>query len=264
MPEFESLLIEKEGAVAHLKFNRPDKLNTFNAIMRREFVDAARQLNLDDTVRVVILSGVGRAFGAGADLSENPEGGLESGEEVVDSLNYEFKPGVLAIANSPKPWIAAINGPCAGISYSYAMACDMVVMAEDAFLYQPFASIGLIPDGGSTWLLSKLVGNRRAFELMIFGEKLDAQKALEWGMINRIFPNTQFMASATALAEDLANRSPLAIRYTKEALKAASTVSLDEAISVEADLQKICITSLDCREAVTAFLEKRDYQWQGR
>lgn len=262
--KFESLIIERDGPVARLIFNRPDKLNTFNSVMRREFVDAARALNLDDSVRAVVLTGAGRAFGAGADLSENPGGGLGMGDQVEDYLNYEFKPGVLAIANSPKPWIAAINGPCAGVSYSYAMACDLVVMADDAYLYQPFASIGLIPDGGSTWLLHKLVGNRRAFELMILGEKLSAEKAESFGMANRIFPADSFADSVAAFATDIASRSPLALRYTKEALKIATTASLDESITAEAALQKLCIDSEDSAGAVQAFFAKQPYEWKGR
>lgn len=264
MSDYQCLLVEREGPVARLSFNRPEKLNTFNGTMRREFVDAARALNLDDSVRAVILTGAGRAFGAGADLSDNPGGGLGVGEQVEDFLNNEFKPGVLAIADAPKVWIAAINGPCAGISYSYAMACDMVVMAEDAFLYQPFAQIGLIPDGGSTWLLSKLVGHRRAFELMILGEKLKADKALEWGMVNRVFSQEGFADEAMAFAQDIAARSPLALRYTKQALKIATTSSLAEAISAEAILQKHCIDSEDSAAAVQAFFSKEAYTWKGR
>jgi len=264
MSEYNTLLIEREGSVARLSFNRPEKLNTFNGEMRREFADAARKLNLDDSVRVVVLTGAGRAFGAGADLSENPGGGLGNGATVEDYLNYEFKPGVLAIANAPKAWIAAINGPCAGVSYSYAMACDMVVMAEDTYLYQPFAAIGLIPDGGSTWLLTKLIGSRRAFELMILGEKLKAEAAREWGLVNRVLPSEGFAEAAMAFAQDIATRSPLAIRYTKEALKNAATTDLSDAISKEAALQRFCIESEDASNAVKAFFAKEDYKWQGR
>lgn len=264
MTDFSALKVEREGAVARLIFNRPEKLNTFNTAMRQEFVTAARQLNLDKDIRVVVLTGAGRAFGAGADLSENPDDGLGDGAGVEDILNHEYKPGVLAIANSPKPWIAAINGPCAGISYSYAMACDLIVMAENAFLYQPFAAIGLIPDGGSTWLLSRLIGHRRAFELMVLGEKLSAGQALDWGMINRVYSDQEFATRAGEFARDLASRSPLAIRHTKEALKAASTATLDEAISIEAAMQKFCIDSEDAANAVEAFITKRTASWNGR
>ncbi len=264
MTDFKALTIERDGAIAVLAFNRPEKLNTFDTQMRREFVTAARMLNLDDSVKVVMLTGNGRAFGAGADLGESPEAGLGDGAVVEDMLNNEYKPGILAIAKSSKPWVAAINGPCAGISYSYAMACDMVVMAESAFLYQPFAAIGLVPDGGSTWLLAKLVGHRRAFELMVMGEKLSSARALEWGMVNRLFADNDFNATAREFAQDLAGRSPLALRYTKLALQSASTATLDEAISIEAGYQKFCIDSEDSQRAVAAFFAKEDYAWQGK
>ena len=238
MSKYETVNVTRDGAVARVAFARPDSLNAMNGQMRREFYAAAREINMDDAIRVVVLTGEGRAFGAGADLADDSGGsGIMAGAQTRDDLVHEFKPGVLAIAEAPKVWVAAINGPCAGISYSYAMACDLVVMADDAYLYQPFSAIGLIPDGGSTWLLQKLIGSRRAFELMVLGEKLGADKALEWGMANRVFNKAAFSEEAMAFAEDLAGRSPLALRYTKEALRFAATASLGDTIVKEADLQ---------------------------
>jgi 2-(1,2-epoxy-1,2-dihydrophenyl)acetyl-CoA isomerase len=263
VPDYDTLSIEREGRVARLAFDRPEKLNTFNARMRQEFVLAARELNADDDVWVVLLSGNGRAFGAGADLSEN-EGTMGGGEAVEDQLNFEFKPGVLAIRHARKPWVAAIHGACAGISYSYAMACDLVVMAEGSFLYQPFAAIGLVPDGGATWLLPQLVGSKRAYELMAFGEKLPAEKAVDWGLANCVLPADDFAAAAMNYAQTLAAKSPLAMRYTKEAIAYAETHTLAESISQEAALQRLCIDSDDAKGAVRAFLEKRAPVWRGR
>jgi len=265
MSKFETVNVTCDGAVARVAFNRPDSLNAMNGQMRREFYAAAREINMDEAIRVVILTGEGRAFGAGADLADDSAGAdLMVGAQTRDDLIHEFKPGVLAIAEAPKVWVAAINGPCAGISYSYAMACDLVVMAEDAYLYQPFSAIGLIPDGGSTWLLQKLIGNKRAFELMTLGEKLGAQKALEWGMANRVFEKAAFADEAKEFAENLAGRSPLALRYTKEALRFATTASLGDTIIKEADLQEFCISSEDCPNAVAAFFAKKPYTWKGR
>ena len=267
MSKFETVKVTRDGAVARVAFNRPDSLNAMNGQMRREFYAAAREINMDDAIRVIILTGEGRAFGAGADLAEEGDASganLMVGAQTRDDLIHEFKPGVLAIAEAPKVWIAAVNGPCAGISYSYAMACDLVVMAKDAYLYQPFSAIGLIPDGGSTWLLQKLIGSRRAFELMALGEKLGAEKALEWGMANRVFDNATFAQQAMDFAENLAGRSPLALRYTKEALRFAATASLSDTIIKEADLQEFCISSEDCPNAVAAFFEKKPYTWKGR
>jgi len=265
MPEFETLNVSCNGAVARVAFNRPASLNAMNGQMRRDLFAAARELNLDESIRVVVLTGEGRAFGAGADLAEDAgSGGLMVGAQTRDDLIHEFKPGVLAIAEGPKVWVAAVNGPCAGISYSYAMACDLVVMADDAYLYQPFSAIGLIPDGGSTWLLQKLLGSRRAYELMVLGEKLGADKALDWGLANRVFAKDSFADNVQSFAEDLAARSPLALRYTKEALRFAVTASLGDTITREAQLQEVCISSEDCPNAVAAFFEKKPYAWKGK
>jgi len=264
MADFQCVNVERQGAVAIVSFNRPEKLNTFNKAMRLEFVEAARAVNLDDDIRVVILTGEGRAFGAGADLNDGGDSAMASGATTEDMLNYEFKPGVMAIAESPKPWIAAINGPCAGVSYSYAMACDLVLMAENAFLYMPFATIGLVPDGGATWLLNKLVGNRRAYELMALGEKLQAEKAVEWGLANRVLPLEGFRDGCLAFAQDLAGRSPLALQHTKTALRFAESNGLSETITEEARLQRLCIDSEDAIGAIHAFFAKEEYVWKGK
>lgn len=259
---FETLKIERHGRVARLSFNRPDRLNSFNTALRNEFVAAARALNADPEVWVVLLAAEGRAFSAGADLAE-PGNDLNDGRAVEDQLNYEYKPGILAIVQAPKPWLAAINGPCAGIGYSYAMACDLAVMADDAFLYQPFAAIGLIPDGGATWLLPQLVGRKRAYELMVMGEKLPAEKALAWGLVNRVVPAPELQAEALLWAQDLAGRSPLSLRYTKEAVNFALDHSLSDSIGREAAYQRHCIDSDDAKAAVQAFFEKRAPEWSG-
>jgi 2-(1,2-epoxy-1,2-dihydrophenyl)acetyl-CoA isomerase len=215
MSDYETILIEREGRVARVSFNRPDKLNSFNGTQRREFLRAAQEVNADNDIWVVILTGAGRAFGAGADLSDTSEPMPNGGEGVEDQLNAEYKPGVLAIHHARKPWIAAINGPCAGISYSFAMACDLVVMAESSFLYQPFLGIGLVPDGGATWLLPNLVGAKRAYELMAFGEKLTAEKAVDWGLANRILPDEGFAAHAMAYGQGVSKPVALSVALHK-------------------------------------------------
>jgi len=264
MSDFTCISIKREGAVATVSFNRPEKLNTFNRAMRLEFVQAAREVNLDDDIRVVVLTGEGRAFGAGADLNDGDDAAMATGATTEDMLNYEFKPGVMAIADAPKPWVAAINGPCAGVSYSYAMACDLALMADNAFLYMPFATIGLVPDGGATWLLNKLIGNRRAYELMVLGEKVTAEKAVEWGLANRVLPGATFQSDYMAFAQDLANRSPLALQHTKTALRYAESHSLSETITEEARLQRLCIDSEDAISAIHAFFAKETYVWKGK
>ena len=264
MSDYETILLEREGRVARISFNRPDKLNSFNGALRREFLRAAQEVNADNEIWAVVLTGAGRAFGAGADLSDTSEPMPNGGEGVEDQLNSEYKPGVLAIHHARKPWIAAINGPCAGISYSYAMACDLVVMAQSSFLYQPFVGIGLVPDGGATWLLPHLIGAKRAYELMAFGEKLTAEKAVDWGLANKIFPDEDFASHAMSYAQELADRSPLALRYTKESLAFAASHNLSDTISKEAALQAFCVESDDSKEAIKAFFQKRAPNWQGK
>ena len=264
MSDYDTILVERAGQGARVSFNRPEKLNSFNVTQRREFVRAAQEVNADRDIWVVVLTGAGRAFGAGADLSDTAESGFSGAEGVEDQLNAEYKPGVLAIHHARKPWVAAVNGPCAGISYSYAMACDLVLMAESSYLYQPFVGIGLVPDGGATWLLPHLIGSKRAYELMALGEKVSAEKAVEWGLANRVLADDDFAQASMAFAQDLSERSPLALRYTKEALNFSAAHNLSDTISKEAALQSICIGSADSKEAITAFFEKRTPAWKGQ
>ena len=186
MTDYQSIEIERHGAVALLRLNRPQALNAFDASLRRELLIAAREVNADDAIRVVVLTGAGRGFGAGADLSEVPT--ADPHWRVEDQLNLEYKPAVMEIFNAPKPWISAVHGPAAGISSAFAMVCDLTVMADNAYIYQAFAAISLVPDGGATWHLVRTIGRKRAYEIIATGEKISAQKCLEWGLCNRVVP----------------------------------------------------------------------------
>lgn len=262
MSDYETVLIEQHGAVAVVSLNRPDALNSFNAALRRDILLAARQVNDDDSVRVVVLTGAGRAFSAGADLGELPDAG--DNFRVEDQLNGEFKPSLLEIMEAPKPWISAVNGPCAGIGSAYAMACDLTVMAEDAFVYQAFSAISLVPDGGATWHLVRTLGRKRAYEVIVTGEKIKAGKCLDWGLCNRVVPAEQLLEETLAWAQELAGKAPLSLRYAKQALNGAIENTVGDTISAEAKLQHLCITSDDAKEGVAAFMQKRAPQWQGR
>ena len=196
------------------------------------------------------------------DLAETAE---KPGDfRVEDQLNGEYKPILLEMNRAEKPWIAAVNGAAAGIGSAFAMNCDLVVMAENAYIYQAFAAIGLVPDGGATWHLVRTLGRHRAYEVIVSGEKIRAQKCLDWGLCNRVVPEGELMAQALAWAEELAAKSPLALRYAKQALNAAMEMSVGETISYEAGLQHLCINSDDAKEGVAAFIEKRAPRWQGR
>jgi 2-(1,2-epoxy-1,2-dihydrophenyl)acetyl-CoA isomerase len=261
MSDYETVIVERHDSIAVVSLNRPDSLNSFNGALRRELLLAVREVNEDDSIRVVILTGVGRAFSAGADLAEMPADGKNF--RVEDQLNGEFKPILMEVYEAPKPWISAINGACAGIGSAFGMVCDLTVMAEDAYMYQAFAAISLVPDGGATWHLVRTLGRKRAYEVIVTGEKLAADKCLEWGLCNRVVPAATLLEDTLAWAREIAAKAPLSLRYAKQALNAAIENSVGKTISEEARLQHICINSDDAKEGVAAFMQKRPPQWQG-
>jgi 2-(1,2-epoxy-1,2-dihydrophenyl)acetyl-CoA isomerase len=261
MSDYETIMVERHDSIAVVSLNRPDSLNSFNGALRRELLLAVREVNEDDSIRVVILTGVGRAFSAGADLAEMPADGKNF--RVEDQLNGEFKPLLMEVYEAPKPWISAINGACAGIGSAFGMVCDLTVMAEDAYMYQAFAAISLVPDGGATWHLVRTLGRKRAYEVIVTGEKVAADKCLEWGLCNRVVPAATLLEDTLAWAREIAAKAPLSLRYAKQALNAAIENSVGKTISEEARLQHICINSDDAKEGVAAFMQKRPPQWQG-
>ena len=262
MSDYETVLVERQGPVAIVTMNRPDSLNAFDFGLRRDLLRAVREVNEDDSVRVVVLTGAGRGFGAGADLTDLTGG--DPHMRVEDYLNAQFKPMLMGITEAPKPWISAVNGPAAGVSSAFAMACDLTVMADDAYIYQAFSAISLIPDGGATWHLVRTLGRKRAYEVIVTGEKISAQKCLDWGLCNRVVPADELLPQTLAWAEELSGKAPLSLRYAKQALNGAIEDSVGDTISKEAKLQHICITSADAEEGVIAFMEKRAPRWQGR
>lgn len=262
MTDYDTVLVERQGAVAIVTMNRPDNLNAFDATLRRDLLAAVRDVNSDDTVRVVVLTGAGRSFGAGADLVEAAAPGNTL--SVEDLLNGQFKPILMSISEAPKPWISAVNGAAAGVSSSFAMACDLTVMSEDAYIYQAFTAISLIPDGGATWHLVRTLGRKRAYEVIVTGEKISAQKCMDWGLCNRVVAPDALMTETLAWAEELAAKAPLSLRYAKQALNEAIEESVGDTITNEAKLQHLCISSDDADEGVLAFMEKRPARWQGR
>ncbi len=262
MSQYETVLVERHGAVAVVSLNRPDKLNSFNRELRRDLLLAVREVNDDNSVRVVILTGAGRAFCAGADLADIPED--KATFRVEDQLNGEYKPALMEIHEASKPWISAINGACAGIGSAFGMVCDLTVMADDAYVFQAFAGISLVPDGGATWHLVRTLGRKRAYEVIATGEKIRADKCLQWGLCNRVVPAASLMEDTLAWAQELAGRAPLSLRYAKQAVNAAIEESVSDTISGEAKLQHICMNSADAQEGVIAFMQKRAPVWQGR
>ena len=261
MSHYETVLVERHDSVAVVSLNRPDKLNSFDGTLRRELLLAVREVNDDDSVRVVILTGAGRAFSAGADLGDIPQD--RASFRVEDQLNGEYKPTLMEIHEASKPWISAINGACAGIGSAFGMVCELTVMADDAYIYQAFAAISLVPDGGATWHLVRTLGRKRAYEVIATGEKVRAEKCLEWGLCNRVVPADKLLEETLVWATEIAGKAPLSLRYAKQAINAAIEDSVGDTISSEAKLQHICMSSADAQEGVVAFMQKRPPVWQG-
>lgn len=255
-----SVNYHRDGAVAIITLNRPEVLNAFNEALAEDLKAAMVRAAADTEARAVVLTGAEGRFSSGADLKQ----GFPAGVRVEDVINSRFKPTLEMIAGMDKPVLAAVGGPAAGIGLSFALACDLVMMAEDAYLLSPFASIGLIPDGGATWLLVRTLGYHRAYQLCIEAERIPAHRCLELGLANRVVPAAELDAEARRWAEGLAERAPLALARTKRAMRAAMNLSFGDAVSFEAHLQNACVTSDDAAEGVSAFVEKRKPRFTGR
>ncbi|MDB5969177.1 MAG: enoyl-CoA hydratase [Hydrocarboniphaga sp.] len=258
--ELSTLSLEKNNAVACITLMRPDRMNAFNAQMRKELLVTAHAVNNDPDIRAVVLTGGGRGFCAGADLEDLRPPGFT----IDRQLNEEYKPILMTIAEGPKPWISAVNGAAAGIGAAFAMTCDLTVMGDKAYLYMAFAAIGLIPDGGATWHLSRALGRKSAYEMIVGGDKLAAARCLELGLCNRVVPDAELVSAAITWAEQLAKKAPLSLSLSKLALARAEHTSLGDTISYEAALQRTCTESADAREGILAFKEKRSPVFTGR
>lgn len=261
--DYEALNLTIDDGVATVELNRPQKLNAVNNTMTKELVAVVRQVARDKDVRAMVLTGGGRAFCAGQDLTEF--GGLPgSGFRVDDHIRSGYNKLVLSMRALEKPIVGAINGVAAGAGANLALATDIRIAADDTKFIQAFIRIGLLPDTGGTWFLPQLVGLPRALELAWTGRDVGAEEALRIGLVNQVVPAAELVATAQEQAKQLAAMPTVAIGMIKRAMYRASSTTLDDALEYEAQLQQSAINTDDHREGVMAFLEKRTPEFVGR
>jgi len=259
----ERMSLEFSDRVAVLKFNHPQVMNAVGSRMLEDFFEALSEIrNPDNGARCLLLTGEGRGFCAGANLQDEDRGSRRGG--AGDGLRTSYHPILLQLRDLEMPMVTAVNGAAAGVGMSFAMMGDVVCASKSAFFLQAFARIGLIPDGGSTWMLPRLVGWGRAMELSLLAERLPAEQAREWGLVNRLFDdNEALMAGAMDIARKLAN-GPRSLTLIRKAYWATWQNAFEQQLDLEAQLQNLAGSSEDFGEGVKAFLEKRDAVFKGR
>lgn len=264
---YETILYAVTDGVARLTLNRPEKLNSFTVQMHEEVRDALDRAAADAEARCVLITGAGRGFCAGQDLSDravDPNDADAARPDLGESLEQRYNPLIRRIAKLEKPVICAVNGVAAGAGANVALACDIVLAARSAKFIQAFAKIGLVPDSGGTWSLPRLVGMARAKGLALLGEAIDAETAADWGLIWQALPDEDLMPEAEAIAARLAQGPTRGLGLIKTALARSLDNDLDAQLDLERDFQTEAGRTDDYREGVAAFLEKRKPAFKGR
>ena len=269
MPELETVNLTREGGVAKVELNRPDALNAWNFQLGEDLRAALSEVAGDDEVRAVLLTGAGRAFSSGADLSESREDTSDSVDEegnfdLSKRLRERYHPIIHAIREMPKPVVSAVNGPAAGIGCSLALSADLIVAAHSSFFLLAFVNIGLVPDGGSTAFVPARIGLARASEMMMLGERVSADQALEWGLVNRVVPDEKLQGEAIALVQRLAAGPTRSYAGAKDLLNRRVYADLAGQLEAEADHQRQMGRSADFIEGVMAFAQKREPEFKGQ
>ena len=260
MSNYETITVEKRDAVAVLTINRPDKLNALNNKVHEEGVKALDELRGDNEVRVLVITGAGeKSFIAGADIGEF------AGRTPVTQRNTFHERSLFnAIDTFPKPVIAMVNGFCLGGGNELALACDLRVCSPNAKFSQPEINLGIMPGGGGTQRLTRMIGEGRSMEMMLTGDMIDAETAHKFGLINHVYEAVELERKTMELANKIAEKAPIALQLCKEAVKFASRSNLDEGLRREVDLFAICFSTEDKAEGVAAFLEKRKPTFKGK
>jgi 2-(1,2-epoxy-1,2-dihydrophenyl)acetyl-CoA isomerase len=261
--KYETVIWEQSGAVGRLTLNRPASLNAWTTQFGKDLVAVITGEAAQDSVRAVLVTGAGRGFSSGADLRAGFDPADDGMPDIRKELHDVYHPAITGIRGLPKPVVAAVNGPAVGIGCSLALACDLVVAAESAFFALAFVNIGLMPDGGSTAFVPPAVGRARAFEMALLGERVPAPQALEWGLVNRVYPDDRLMDEAWSLAQRLAAGPTRSYAGSKEALNRFIYGDLDAQLELEAELQHALGRTGDFAEGVAAFVEKRDPSFSG-
>lgn len=259
---YKTILYVVEGGICRITLNRPDVFNSFNEELSAEFIDALKKATKDDAIRTVIITGEGKAFCSGQDLKDIK--GEVGNRSLGDSVLRRYNPMIIAIREMPKPVICRLNGVAAGAGASLALACDMIIAADNASLIEVFSNVGLVPDSGSSFFLPHLVGYNKAFELISLASKITAQDAFNLGFIYKVVAAAELDAAVNELAQRYATGPTKSYALTKKMLNKAYSASLNEMLQQEYYGQEIAGRSADYKEGVTAFNEKRKPNFSGK
>jgi len=264
--DVETVILKKEGHIATITMNRPEMMNALNIQMLQEMVAAIDEIARNDDVRVVILTGAGRVFCSGADISEGGKASGLSGTpvEMHHNVRNSYQKVALGLQRLDKPTIAMVNGAAVGAGCDFAFACDMRVGSEKARFRNGFVRVGLIPGGGGTWLYTRLMGLGRGLEFLFTGDFLEAEEAERIGVLNKIVPADDLERETMELAQKIANNPPLAVQMSKMMAYKALESDLEAALEQAAACQALALSSEDHREGVDAFIEKREAHFKGR
>ena len=262
--DYQHILLELSEGMATITLNRPERLNAFTQGLHADLRDALGRVRDDRSIRLLVVTGAGRGFCAGQDLNDRAVGPGQAPPDLGESLEKNYKPLVLALRGLPIPVIAAVNGVAAGAGASLALACDIVIAARSASFIQAFCRLGLVPDAGGTYFLTRVLGPARAMGLALFGDRLEAETAEAWGLIWKCVDDAELMPTVRKLAAKLASGPTLGYARTKQAIYAAERHALEQQIDLERDLQRELGHTQDFQEGVKAFLEKRPPRFTGQ